>query len=287
MNRLLLPAFLLAMLARSHAQLDVTLEMSRNMFIRGEPVEATVVIRNLAGRDLMLTDTEAGHWFGFEIMKEGVPIAPHRRDYKNEPQVILNGGSIRRKVDLLRLYPVNEYGTYSVRAAIYFPDTRKFINSEPVKLDISEGRKLWSQTVGVPVGKDGSGGYRVFTLLSFQLPKENTLYARIEDEATGAGFGTYPLGRLVGGNTPGHEFDLQNTLHVFHLVGPKQYFLSKIGVDGEWMGQTSWRSESGRAAVRRKADGRMVVVGASRISEKPNAAPDVPRLSDRPAALPK
>ena len=289
MNRLALSILLLGMLTGAHAQLDVTFEMKRHIFMRGEPVEATVIIRNLAGKDVMLRDTADAQWFGFEIMKGAdTPVGALHADYRNEPQMILSGGSIRRSVDLMRLYSLNDYGTYTVRAAIFFPETGKYLNSGPLRVDISEGRKLWTQTVGVPASKEGAGEYRVMTLLSFQQAREMTLYARVEDERTGVIFCTYPLGRLVSATTPVHEFDPDNTLHVFHLVGPKQYFLSKIGVNGEWLGQTTWNSGTGRAIVRRKEDGRLVVVGATRASDKPQQpGPEVPRLSDRPVAIPK
>ena len=287
MNRLALSILLAGLLSGAHAQLEVSLDMKRNIFIRGEPIEASVTVRNLAGKDVMLRDMDGNQWFSFQIMKgSDTPVAP-RGNYRNEPQVILSGGSVRRSVDLLRLYPVDEYGTYTVRAAIYFPDTGKFFASPPTRLDISEGRKLWTQTVGVPGSKEGAGEYRVMSLLSFQQVKQMTIYARIEDEGSGASFGTYPLGRMVGNATPGHEFDQDNTLFVFHMVGPSQFALSKIGVNGEWLGQTMWHSEKGRATVRRKPDGTMVVVGATRTSDKPVAGPDVPRLSDRPMNLPK
>jgi hypothetical protein len=289
MNRTLLSILLLGMLATAQAQLEVSLDMKRNIFMRGEPIEATVIIRNLAGKDVMLRDSEGNPWFGFQILKNGdTPLGPIDANYRNEPQVVLSGGMIRRSVDLLQLYPIGDYGTYTIRAAIYFPETGKFISSGPIKLDISEGRKIWSQTVGVPGDKEGAGAYRVVSLLAFQQTKENTLYARVEDENTGAVFCTYPLGRLLGDTTPNHEFDRDNTLHVFHLVGTKQYSLSKIGVNGEWLGQTMWASPGGRAIVRKKEDGRMVIVGATRMSDKPQQpGPEVPRLSDRPIALPK
>jgi hypothetical protein len=287
MNRLALTIFLASLLSAAHAQLEVGLEMKRNIFMRGEPVEATVTIRNLAGKDVMLRDADGNPWFSFQVMKgSDTPIGP-RGEYKNEPQMILSGGSVRRTVDLLRLYPVNEYGTYTIRAAIFFEDTGKFMASAPLKVDISEGRKLWTQTVGVPASKEGAGEYRVMSLLSFQQPKEMTIYARIEDESSGTPYGTYPLGRMVSGTTPGHEFDGENTLYVFHMTGPGLYALSKIGVNGEWLGQTMWHSEKGRAVVRKKEDGRMVVVGATRAVDKPVAGPEVPRLSDRPFAIPK
>lgn len=288
MKPLTLLLVLFGILASARAQLDVGLEMKRHIFLRGEPIEVTVAIRNLAGKDIILRDVAQHQWFGFEITRgDDSPVGPLSPDYRNDPLVILSGDSVRHKVDLLKLYPLTTYGTYKVRAAIYFPETGKFLTSGPLRIDVSDGRKIWSQTVGVPASKDGAGGYRQMTLLAFQQPKENTLYARVEDEATGDILGAYPLGRLVGGSGPTTEFDADNTLHVFHLVGPSQYHLSKIGVNGEWLGQTLYSSAKGRATVRRKPDGRMVIVGATRVNETPAGAPPVPKLSDRPMALPR
>lgn len=288
MNRHAIFFLLIALLSTANAQLEVRLDLKRTMFIRGEPIEATVIVRNLAGKDIILTDTTGERWFGFEIMKgEGNPIGAFGGEYKNAPQVLLSGESIRRSVDLVRLYPVNEYGSYSVRAAIYFAETGKYFVSAPVKIEVSEGRKLWSQTVGVPAAKEGAGDFHVVSLLTFPHPKEMILYARVVDERTGTVFCTYPLGRYLSGADLGREFDRDNTLHVLHMVGPSQYYLSKIGVNGEWYSQTMWESSKGRPSVRKKQDGKMVIVGATRSSEKPPPGPEVPRLSDRPVTLPK
>jgi hypothetical protein len=288
MNRLASLLLFIGAASIAHAQLEVGLDMKRNLFMRGEPVEATVTVRNLAGKDITLIDDGQNRWFGFQIMKGAdTPIGPYSDDYRNAPQMMLSGGSMKRTVDLLRLYRINEYGSYTVRAAIYFQETGKYITSAPLKLEISEGRKLWTQTVGVPATKDGAGDFRVVSLLTFPHPKELVLYARVEDEKSGNVFGTYPLGRLLTGTVPGHEFDGENTLHVFHMFGPSQFYLSKIGVNGEWMGQTVWQSGKGRPFVRKREDGKMVIVGATRSSEKPPPGPEVPRLSDRPVALPK
>lgn len=288
MNRHAILILFAGLLSAAHAQIEVGLDIKRTTFIRGEPIEATVIIHNLAGKDVMLADSAGDRWFGFQILKgEDNPIGAFSGEYKNPPQVLLNGGTMRRSVDLLKLYPVNEYGSYSIRAAIYFSETGKYITSPAVKIEVSEGRKLWSQTVGVPATKEGAGDYHVVSLLTFPHPKELVLYVRVEDAKIGTVFGTYPLGRFLGSGEPSQEFDRENTLHIMHLVGPSQYLLSKIGVNGEWYGQTMWQSSKGRPFVRKKEDGRMVIVGASRSSEKPPPGPEVPRLSDRPAMLPK
>lgn len=282
--------FSLLLAGFAHAQLEVGIDFKRKTFLRGEPIEVKVSVRNLSGHDVTLSDGEFDQWFGFEVIRgSDTPIPPTNLKYKNAPISILNGETVSRTVDLLSLYPVNEFGPYKVRAAIYFHETKKYHSSEQVQLEISDGRKVWGQTVGVPNGKEGAGELREFSLLTFQTPKELQLYCRVTDEGTGTILATYPIGRILGGAKPMVEFSDDNTLHAFHMTGPSVYALSKVGVNGEWMGQTLWNSPRGRATVRKKADGTMVVVGASRDrseQNRPNPA-TIPRLSDAPpVALP-
>ena len=268
------------------AQIEVGVEFKRRTFLRGEPIEAKVSVRNLSGHDITLRDVPPHQWFGFEVIRgTDTPVPPNDPNYRNENVSILSGETVARSVDILRLYPVNEYGTYKVRAAIYFHETGKYYASETVPLEVSDGRKVWSQTVGVPDGKEGAGELRQFALLTFQTPKELQLYSRVTDESTGTILATYPLGRILGGAKPMIEFSDDNTLYAFHMTGPSVYALSKIGVNGEWLGQTLWNSPKGRATVRKKNTGTMVVVGATRDrTQEADAAggPPVPKLSDAP-----
>ncbi len=269
------------------AQLEVSIDLARTLYLRGEPIEATVKVRNLAGKDVTLRDVPGHQWFGFQIERGADnPIGPFDPEYRNAPVTILTGETLERKVNLLKLYPVNEMGPYKVQAAIYFPETRKYMVSQRLPVEVTDGKHLWSQTVGVPQGKEGGGTYREMELMSFQLPRERALYARVTDQTTGDILATFPLGHMLVGMNPSTEFDDQNTLHVFHMVGPNTYWLSKIGVNGEWLGQTIYTAPKSRAMLRKKPDGSLVVVGASRKQEAAPGAPPVPKLSERPVAIP-
>ncbi len=279
-------ALFAAFASAAHAQLAVTLDLERTLYLRGEPIEATVRIRNLAGKDVMLRDLPGHQWFGFQVERGADnPIAPYDGNYRNQPVNILAGETVERKVNLLKLFPINELGGYKVQSAIFFPDTGKYMISEKRPVEITDGKSLWSQTVGVPSGKDGAGSFRDMELLSFQLPKERALYARVTEQDTGNVLCTYPLGHMLVGMNPSTEFDDSNTLHVFHMVGPNTYWLSKIGVNGEWLGQTIWIAPKGRASLRKKPDGSLVVAGASRKQERVGAPP-IPKLSERPVPIP-
>ena len=53
------------------------------------------------------------------------------------------------------------------------------------------------------------------------------------------------------------------------------------------MAGASITDEESLNILRKKEDGRMVIVGATRSAEKLPPGPEVPRLSDRPLTLPK
>ena len=272
--------------ATASAQLQVSMQLERTLYMRGEPIEAAVTIRNLAGKDVTLRDTDGSQWFGFQVERGGDnPVGSFDPDYRNAPTTILSGESLTRKVNLLKLYPINELGSYKAQAAIYFAETGKYLTSAKLPIEVTDGKHLWAQTVGVPAGKDGGGGYRAMQLLSFQLPREKALYARVTDEDSGEILATYPLGHILTGMTPSTEFDEHNTLHVFHMVGPNVYWLSKIGVNGEWLGQAIYNAPKGRASLRKKPDGSLVVAGATRQADR-TGAPPIPKLSTRPANIP-
>jgi hypothetical protein len=274
-------------LASAQAQLEVTVELPRRAYLRGESIEAEVTIRNLSGHVVVLADTPLAHWFGFDVTRGAdTPIGTYNAGYKNDPIDIDAGKTVKRTVDLLKLYPVNELGAYKVQAAIYLPELKKFFTSDPVNLDITDGKVLWRQTAGVPDGKEGSGDLREFSLVLFQKPQSLELYARVEDEATNNILATYPIGKMIAGTTPMRELNDDNTLYILHMNAPSQYALSKVGINGEWMGQTLWSSPTGRASVRRKPSGEMVVLGAQRIQQAPGGGPLVPKLSDRPVKVP-
>lgn len=287
MKRLLLFLVLLATIAPAHAQIEVNLQIKRNEWIRHEPLEATVVITNNAGHDIRLEDTENHPWFSFEVIKDNIPVPPYQADYHLEPLVISQGENLKRTVNIANLYAVNEYGSYSVRAAIYFSELKKYFVSEPFKVEITDGRTLWTKSAGVPDTTEGQGGYRSFSTMSFQRPDGLYLYARVENQDTKSTLATYPLGRMASGTEPTAMLGGDNTLYVFHLSSPNTYLLSKIGVNGEWLSQSKWNAPKSRATIRKKPDGSMVVVGANRENVEAARTEPVPKLSDRPVALPR
>lgn len=285
-RRLLLLSLLLAFTAPLlQAQVRVELTLKRRLYMIYEPIVATVSITNLSGRDLTLRDEGAQRWFSFQIHSADKRLIPPRDvNYELSPLTVAAGETLKRSVNLVSLYPVTEFGLFRARASIFSADLGNYFTSSSVSFEVSEGKRIWSQTVGVPEGQPGAGQTRVLSLLSFRQPKDNMLYARVEGESEV--FATLPLGRLVSSAEPQILLDQANQLHVLQLVGPKTYSYSQVGVNGEFLTQKTYLAVNSRPVIKQRNSGVVEVVGGQpEVPPDPNAKPG-PKLSDRPDGLP-
>jgi hypothetical protein len=288
MHRVLIAlSFLLTLGNIASAQLNVTLELKRRVYFRYEPLLATVTIQNLSGRDLTLEDGSAP-WFGFTIFHGNATnlIPPRDPDYKNSPVEVKINETVKRTVDLTRLFPMDEYGTHRIRATIYCNQLDKYFSTRTALVEISEGRTVWKQVVGVPETLPNAGKMHEVTLLSGEGLKHQYLYCKITEPDTGRVLCMNRIGHMIDGAEFDTQFDATNTLHVLQLAGPKTYSITQVGVNGEMYGQWMYDAPKSRPRLRRDASGNIEVVGGVRRVEAAKNAPAPPKLSDRPPGLP-
>ena len=287
---LLLLAVLLVCSQSLHAQIQVGLEIKRKFLMVYEPIVATVTVTNLAGRDITLADSPTQSWFGFQINRaDGELVPPLNPDYKLSPLTIPAGQTVKRSIVLNTIYPVRELGLYRVRATIYFAAMEKYYQSQLINLEISEGRTVWQQVVGVPDGVEGAGSTRKLSLLCFRQSESTMIYARIEDVDSGTVFTTMALGRVIAGLDPEAQVDLQNNLHVLQVCKAKTLLYSCIGLNGELLFQNTYYAVKTRPTLQRNAAGAITVVGGNLQSEgaEIDKLKKANKLSDRPVQIPK
>lgn len=281
---LVLALFLCA--AQAQAQIMVELQIKRRLFMVHEPILATVVVHNNAGRDIMLADTEeGGPWFQFHITTEtGGLVSPRDSNYEVDPLQVKAGETMKRTVNLGALFPLADFGSYRVKASVFYPAVGKFFTSKFDHFGVMEGKLIWRQTVGVPDGAEGAGGNREVCLLTMEEDRGKALYARIEGD-DGMVYGCYNLGRMADGAAPDAKFDSGNNLAVLHLVGPKTYTLSRLSVNGAFLGQSSYVTPKSQPFLRRTPQGALQIVGAIRQERETVAQVEpvnVRKVSDRP-----
>jgi hypothetical protein len=279
--------------ASGEAQIQLDLKFKRLQYIAYEPVMATLGITNLAGRDVELHDTEGQAWFGFEVTgSEGQPIAPIATGSTQGPLRIEAGQKVSQRIDLASLYSVHDFGTYHVRAHIYFADLGKFFYSASRVFEVTDARPIWQQTVGIPDGVAAPGDARTYSLLSNRFPDHTSVYVRVQDRDTGIVYATYSLGRSIAFEKPQAEIDRANQLHVLHCAAPRAWTYSRVGLNGELLGHSSFMETKTRPRLVRSANGEVAVQGgvieasAAQTKTTRDTVPK-PKLSDRPPGMPQ
>ncbi len=287
-GRLALPfVFLLMLMVSSNAQVQVDVALKRSLYMVYEPLICNVTIANLSGGTLTLEDTPREKWFGFQIETvDGRPLPPINPDYRNQPVEIEAGQRLTRSINLTPLYPLSEFGTYRLRATVYSSQIGKYFISPQLNVEITEGRQLWQQTVGVPEGL-GEGRTRTFTILAHRLPRTTMLYLRVEDKEAGTIYCTTQLGRFITFASPDIEIDGGNQIHILQNTAPKAFLYSHFDVNGKVIKQEAYQAYNTKPYLVRKPDASVAVVGG--VPYDPKAPPPeqrLPKLSDRPVPLP-
>lgn len=270
-------------------QIQVELKLPRLQYIAYEPVVAKLAITNLAGRDVDLRDGEGQPWFGFEITgREGQPIAPIAFGKSEKTLSIPAGKTVTQKINLTPLYPVHDFGTYRVRAHVYFADLTKFFYSQTKVFQVTDARPVWQKTVGIPEGTSGAGQTRTYSLLSNRFSDHTALYVRVEDKNSGVVYATYSVGRVIAFDEPQAELDHANQLHILHCAAPRSWAYSHVGLNGELLAHSTFMESKTRPRLQQAADGKVLVLGGT--VEAPvaqSAKSAVPKLSTRPPEMPK
>ncbi len=281
----------LAAARSASAQLRVDLSLKRALFIRFEPVIATIRVTNLSGRELELADEGNHKWLSFQIeTAAGRLVPPYNADYQLSPLQLGPGQSIERLINLTPLYPLSEFGIYRLRATVFSREFSNYFSSNPpLNIEITEGRVLWQQTVGVPDANAGAGATRTITLLAHRLPRDTQLYLRIEDPASGTIYCTHQLGRFLSFGKPEIELDAANNVHVLQNYAPKAFMYTEVGLDGKVLDRKKFDAIKEKPTLKRDAAGGVLVAGGFFVDPSAAAqqsATPQPKVSDRPVPLP-
>jgi hypothetical protein len=283
-----LPVFLCFATTSAVAQIQIQLKFPRLQYIAYEPVVANLVITNLAGRDVDLHDAAGQAWFGFEVTGgEGASIAPIS-NVSTEPLSIGAGKSVTRKINLAPLFAVHDFGTYHVRAHVYFADLNKFFYSQTKVFEVTEARPIWQKTVGIPAEGDARGNTRTYSLMTNRFPDHTSLYVRVEDKDSGMVYATFSLGQVIAFDQPQTEFDRSNQLHILYCSAPKSWSYARVGLNGELVSRAAFSETKTRPRLVQSEDGMVKISGGMIDTPVTQAARETaPKLSARPPNAPK
>ena len=282
-------AFLLVLSAlEAAAQVRVDISFKRKLYVMYEPLIAAVTVHNLSGRPLLLDDTAEHRWLSFNIeTADGRIIPPNNPDYAFPPAAIEPGEKLPAAFNLTPLFPLQEFGLYRIRASVYVPEFGRFFSSPPLAVEITDGRPIWQEVVGVP-GGDGKPALRTITLLSHKLSRSTRLYARIEDRENGRIYATHQLGPFLTFGRPEVILDAGNEIHILQNSAPKQFLYTHLDLDGKVIDRQFYVEAGSRPRLAKQTGGTVVVSGGRPYTpgEEEKAQMEADKIGDRPVPLP-
>ena len=271
------------------AQVRVDIAFKRKLYVMYEPLIATVTINNLSGRPLLLENSDHHRWFGFNIESaDGRIIPPIIPDYALAPAAVGPGEKLTRSVNLTPLFPLHEFGLYRVKATVYVAAFGRYFSSPPLAVEITDGRPIWQEVVGVP-GTGGEPDLRTITLLSHKLSRSTRLYVRIENRERGRVYATHQLGQFLTFGRPEILLDVDNQIHILQNTMPKQFLYTHLGLSGEVLAQQAFREAGSRPRLVKEAGGTVKVTGGRAFTAGEDELQDeatTDKVGDRPVPLP-
>jgi hypothetical protein len=267
--------------------------MDKKTYMAHEPVTGVLILINRAGRDLILDGKDGESWLDFRVEDPRRQLLSTLRGFeKPKPLVLKSGVPLEQKVTVNAMYPMGATGMYAVTAQVYFPPLGRTFQSKRNTINIVDGQKMWSQTVGVPAGLTGAGSYRTFALLTFmEGVRQRSLYFRLADTDTGVVRTTYSLGEYIALFDPQHLVDSESRLHVLQLAGPQKFYYTVIDATGDAVIRETYREHEGRRPqlLVNSVTGDIKVEGGMSVKESmiPYEEREFRKLSERPPGMPR
>ena len=264
------------------------MNLPKTNYLSYEPMVATVTVYNRAGNDVVLGGPKGRGWMSFDVYRDGQLLSPRSFDGGFETMLLKAGRSVTKKVDINRLYPVADYGSYTINASVYFPPRRSYFSSKKRRINVTDARAFWKQSFGFSQGRNKLASFRQFSLHEHRESANSALYVRLRETKGTKVYCTFSLGRFINVRKPQATIDSQNTLHVMHMISPRIYSHARVSPEGAFLGNEYFRETTEtRPSLVIDAGGSVKVVGGIAYDpNKPTEAKNQPRsASELPPGL--
>jgi len=270
------------------AQVDIGIKLKQDLYIQYGETQVIVAIRNLAGRDVYLDNEPDKPWLSFRLKHEsGRVVQMNDPLFKFPPLLIRSGETLKRSVDLRRLFTFETLGQYTLFADLYLLGSESYVSSNRQVFNVSRGHQIWEQVVGVPDSEAGAGGRRRITLYTHRLVDRVYLYMKISNPDSWQIYCMRKIGRYASyAKEIAVDLDARNNIHCLHLAAPRTYLYTVTDLNGNLTNSTVYLDAEGSRPKLVNRSGKVRVSGgrvrtaADRI---PGQEPiDVPKISERP-----
>lgn len=266
--KMLLLGSVLCGAVNSFAQVAMSLNLNRTVYMQYEPIYAAVTLRNDSGRTLAFGhDPKLQGFILFEIRDSKNNLVAQIPDTEFDTTgLLLRAGEIKRLViPISKYYNLDHTGSYRVFAYISHIQLPAEYQSKEVSFQIVNGVKIWTQKVGIPdlTGKgEEKAVERVYSIHSMTEGPDRFLYLIVEDNHKV--YGVVRIGKRIGLEQFRAEVDMLSRIHLLMPVSPKVFQYLAFALDGSCIANQHWKiTNTIPTLVRDPANGMVTLVGGA------------------------
>jgi hypothetical protein len=270
--------WLLAVPSLVRAQIQVTAQTERSVFLLYERVDVLVTIQNAGDTDLVLDNNEGHPWLSFLVSKKNhFPVRPERES-AFAALTLKAGENKTLRVNLTPLFAFRTEGEYQAEAVVDLPGAGQMI-SQPVPFSVTKGRQVWSQIRPVESSE------RTYSLIRFSPDSDTTkLYLRVEDPSENIVYANLALGDMASFINPDVNFDPKGNVHVLQPIALGTYLYTRADPDGKVLHQNIFKTyHEVPPRLYKMEDGNVTVMGG--LEENPNTPRELLHEGQGPAKM--
>lgn len=201
----------------ARAQINISLKSSFRHYLRYEPIDLEIQLRNYSGNTLVFSgkDGPSRGYLRFIIAtQDGHEARCTNRNFNPVEDLILGAGETKRlQLSINTFFDLQKEGTYNITAQLGHARLPNDYRSQPITIDVREGLPVITRNIGLPACSSGQDikAIRV-TLLLFHDGNRELYCLRAEDDE--AVYGTVRLGQKITGAKPFMDADAASDIHV-------------------------------------------------------------------------
>lgn len=240
------------------AQVSITLKLQSAKALLYEDVIAAVVVCNNSGQMLAMDSAHGPVRFFFDVERDDGRLIRRREDVAMVKKVeIMPGEAHQFELNIARLYPIRNPGTYKMRAGVEMNGANYI--SPKATLEVISGFEFQRLTAGVP-GEPQA--IRTYVLSYYQKEGVENIYLLIEgnDKAV---YGLFNLGRVLRVRPPELKVDEAGNVHVLFQTMGMMFVHTAFTPYGVQLFAKTYTGTRGRAALAQMPNGQIVVSGGT------------------------
>lgn len=222
---------MLLMTVSLYAQVGMNLKADKERYLRYEPIEVKLTLRNYSGNTLIFGKSEEGEkdqsFLRFYVKShDGSSVRPLSTVINPlEDMVFAPGETKELSLRVNDFYDMQKEDFYNVTAVVEHKRMPKAYSSNPISFEVREGTIILTKTIGMPTEKEEDAIKSInASLMRFNDGTDDIYCLRIDDDKLV--YGTFRIGPCITGSTPQLDADGASAIHVLVQVRPRLYCYS-------------------------------------------------------------